>query len=199
MNQPCYPATERNRAPIADVLRDWLDEAGLVLEIGSGSGQHAVYFGELFPHLIWQTSDLAVNHAGILSWLQAAKLDNVRSPLELNVVDRPWPISDADAIYASNCTHIMLWSEVIHLLAGAAESLRDHGRLILYGAFRFSHIQTAPSNDRFDAQLQAQNPGMGLRDFTAINRQAQAAGLEFESLRELPANNFMLLWRRLAR
>ena len=193
--RPFYPATERNREPIAAVLREWLPKtARNVLEIGSGSGQHAVFFGALFAPLVWQTSDLAVNHAGILAWLESAQLDNVLPPLALDVSHRPWPISTMDVVYASNCTHIMSWQEVTQLLAGAAESLSCGGQLILYGPFRFQSLPTAPSNTAFDRQLQQQHPAMGLRDFKSIDKEAAKLGLSFVAMRPMPANNFMLKW-----
>ncbi len=194
--RPFYPATERNQEPIAAVLREWLPkEARQLLEIGSGSGQHAVYFSALFPQLWWQTSDLKSNHNGILAWLQSAHLDNVLPPLELNVSHRPWPVRAMDVVYASNCAHIMSWLEVTQLLAGAAESLCNAGQLILYGPFRFQTLPTAPSNTAFDIQLKQHNPLMGVRDFETIDSEATALGFRFAAMRPMPANNFMLAWQ----
>lgn len=193
------PAAQRNQIPIAEVLDEWLGDATQVLEIGSGSGQHAVFFGARYPKITWHTSDLRENHAAIRARLDAAGLPNVRGPLDLDVGDLAWVtrLGDlrVDAVYACNCAHIMAWARVQDMIDGAAAVLAAEGWLILYGPFRFPDRPTAPSNEAFDAQLRAQDQNMGLRDFAALDAHAQAAGLEFAARRDMPENNFILGWR----
>lgn len=193
------PAAVRNRDPIAEVLREWLPERGLVLEIASGTGEHAVHFAQAFPRLDWQPSDVHPDAlASIGSWCRSARLDNLREPLEIDAAagDR-WPLDRADAVLSINMVHISPWASALGLIAGSARILPQGGALILYGPWKKEGVETVPSNLAFDADLKRRNPEWGLRlveDFAAA---AGEAGFALEGLRGMPANNLMLLFRKL--
>ena len=191
------PAALRNREPIADVLRDWLPQSGLVLEVASGTGEHAVYFAETFSGLDWQPSDTHPDAlASIAAWRAQASAPNLREPLVLDASMPHWPIDRADAILNINMVHISPWSAAIGLLEGAARLLGPGAPLILYGPWLSAKITTAPSNLAFDADLKRRDPEWGLR--TVEDFAAEAAGRELvlAEQRAMPANNLMLLFRR---
>jgi hypothetical protein len=191
------PATARNRDAIAAVLADWLPPAGTVLEIASGSGEHAVHFAAVFPHLDWQPSDPdPAGLASIAAWRGAAGLANVAPPLALDASATDWPAARADAILCINMVHISPWEATLGLFAGAARLLASGAPLILYGAYIEPGVPTAESNLAFDANLRARNPAWGLRDRGAVEAAAGAAGFVFAERRTMPANNLMLLFRR---
>jgi cyclopropane fatty-acyl-phospholipid synthase-like methyltransferase len=196
MEKPFSQACENNKRPILEVLRRQLRAPALVLEIGSGTGQHAVFLGEQLPHLVWQTSDLAEHHAGIRRWLDDAGLANVRPPVALEVTTRPWPVGRADAVFSANTAHIMSWPMVEAFFAGAGEVLASDGLLLLYGPFNYAGVYTSESNARFDASLKARDPSSGLRDFEAVDALAVAAGLRLVEDAAMPANNRLLVWRK---
>jgi hypothetical protein len=186
----------RNREPIAEVLADWLPASGLVLEIASGTGEHAVFFAERFPKLEWQPSDV---HAGALqsiaAWRAAAGLPNVRAPLVIDAGEPDWPIEQADAVLSINMVHISPWRSALGLLDGAARLLPAGGPLILYGPWRTDAIPTAPSNLEFDADLKRRDAHWGLRRVEDFAAAAGERGLELVETRQMPANNLMLLLR----
>ena len=188
------PACERNREPILAVLRDAFAGTHKVLEIGSGTGQHAVYFGRHLPHLVWQTSDLRQNHPSILAWQQQAALPNVLPPLALDV-GGAWPDGNYDAVFSANTCHIMAWDEVRAMFAGIGRVLAPGG-LALYGPFNYGGTHTGPGNARFDAALRAQAPHMGIRDAEAVGALAAAQGLTQMADHAMPADNHLLVWRR---
>lgn len=192
--KPFSPACERNREPILAILRAVLADAKSVLEIGSGTGQHAVFFCEHLPHLVWQTSDLPANHAGIAAWLAEAQLPNVLPPLALDASGE-WPAGPFDAVFSANTCHIMAWQEVVAMFASASRVLASGGALCIYGPFNYGGAFTSDSNARFDAQLRMQAPHMGIRDFEAVNRLASQLGLTLQADHEMPANNRLLVWR----
>jgi SAM-dependent methyltransferase len=163
-------ASERNREPIAAVLQEAFAGCRRVLEIGSGTGQHAVYFGAHLPHLVWQTSDLPENHASINAWREQAGLANVLAPLALDVGSGPWPSSPCDGVFSANTCHIMAWHEVKAMFEGIGRLLGSGGVLCIYGPFNYGGAFTSSSNQRFDATLKEQAPHMGIRDFEAVNR-----------------------------
>lgn len=200
MTKQFSAACERNREPILAILRDALAQSGKVLEIGSGTGQHAVYFGAQLPHLVWQCSDLPHNHASILAWQQEANLSNVLPPLTLDIhpdMDPDeWPPGPYDAVFSANTCHIMAWPEVLAMFAGIGRVLRTGGVACVYGPFNYKGAFTSPSNAQFDASLRAQAPHMGIRDFEAVDAQARAHGLLLEADHAMPANNRLLVWRR---
>jgi cyclopropane fatty-acyl-phospholipid synthase-like methyltransferase len=189
-------ACERNRAPILEVLRVELAGRSRLLEIGSGTGQHAVYFAAEFPGLVWQTSDLVENHADIRAWLSEAGLPNVLPPLALDVCNDDWPTESYDAVFSSNTAHWMSWPEVECLFSGVGKVLQPDGVFCLYGAFNYRGEYTSESNARFDRWLMARDPSSGIRDFEALDALARAAGMALENDYEMPANNRTLVWSR---
>ena len=196
MTKPFSPACERNREPILTELRRVLPPSGRVLEIGSGTGQHAVYFGAALPRLTWQTSDLPSNHAGIHAWLAEEAPPNVLPPLELDVHSGPWPAGPWDAVFTANTCHIMAWDEVVDMLAGAARVLRTDGILCVYGPFNIGGQFTSESNAIFDMSLKAQGEHMGLRNVEDVNKVAQDNGLTLVEDCGMPANNRLLVWKK---
>ena len=190
------PASARNREPILAALRPLLEGCRSVLEIGSGTGQHAVYFGAALPDMLWQCSDLPVNHPGILAWLQEAALSNVLPPLALDAGAADWPSGPFDAVYTANTCHIMSWPEVQGMFRGIGQVLAPGGMLCIYGPFNRNGQYTASSNAQFDASLKAQAPHMGLRNMEDIDALARAQQLTLLADLPLPSNNTLLAWRR---
>jgi SAM-dependent methyltransferase len=191
------PSAQRNREPIAAVLRDWLPESGLVLEVASGSGEHAVHFAQAFPQIEWQPSD--PDPEALLSveaWRADSGLTNLREPMILDATFDTWPIERAEAVLNINMVHISPWEASIGLLDGAARVLGPDGRLILYGPWIVEGVQTAPSNLAFDADLRRRNPAWGLRKVEDFAAEAEKRGLLLADQREMPANNRMLLFIR---
>jgi SAM-dependent methyltransferase len=191
------PAALRNRAPIAQVLRDWLPQAGLVLEIASGTGEHAAFFAELFPGLEWQPSDVHPDAlTSIAAWRAAAGLPNLRAPIVIDASEPEWPVDRADAVLSINMVHISPWPAALGLLDGARRLLPPGGPLILYGPWLTAAVATAPSNLDFDADLRRRDPSWGLRSVEEFATAAGERGLELVETRSMPANNRMLLLRR---
>ena len=191
------PATERNRDPIAAVLRALLPERGVALEIASGTGEHAVHFARAFPGLQWQPSDPdAAALLSIAAWREEAGLANLAEPLTLDAASETWPIARADAILCINMVHISPWAATQGLMRGAARLLPAAAPLILYGPYRRAGVPTAPSNEAFDRSLKARDPAWGLRDLEEVTAEAKGRGLRFERLFEMPANNLVLVFRR---
>ena len=190
------PAVLRNREPIAEVLREWLPQHGLVLEVASGTGEHAVYFAEVFPKLEWQPSDAHRSAlASIAAWRDSSGLPNIRPPLELDASASEWPVGVVDAVVNINMVHISPWEAALGLLDGAVRVLHAGAPLILYGPWLKDDVRTAPSNLAFDRELKSRDPDWGLcrvEDFAAA---AQERGLTLEQTRAMPANNLMLLLR----
>ena len=183
--KPFSEASERNRAPILAVLKRVFRHSRRVLEIGSGTGQHAAYFASELPHLVWQASDVAENLPGIRAWGV--------TPIELDV-DREWPAVDADAVFSANTCHIMSWPQVERMFAGIGRIAPEV--LALYGPFNYNGRATSESNARFDAMLRGRDPASGLRDFEQIVEEARAIGLGLEEDNAMPANNRLLVFRR---
>lgn len=189
-------ACERNQEPILHVLRDTLADCKSILEIGSGTGQHAVFFGAQLPHLLWQTSDLPQNHPSIIAWQQEAQCANVLPPIALDVSTDEWPQGPFDAVFSANTCHIMAWDEVVTMFAGVGRVLRVGGMLCIYGPFNYHGAFTSASNAQFDAHLKSQAAHMGIRDFEAMDRLANDHGMTLEADHAMPANNRLLVWRR---
>lgn len=194
-DKPHAPATERNREPILTELRRWFADRQRVLEIGSGTGQHAVFFAAALPHLIWQCSDRADNLPGIRLWLAEAGLGNTPEPLTLDVTHSPWPNERYDAVFSANTLHIMSWDAVQALFAGLPARLHVGARVVIYGPFNRNGAATSDSNAAFDAKLRAEDPRMGLRDVEAVDALAQAAGLALIADIAMPANNALRVWQ----
>lgn len=191
------PSAQRNRRPIADVLADWLPESGLVLEVASGSGEHAVHFAHAFPNMEWQPSDPdPAALSSIEAWRADSGLGNLREPVILDATAATWPVEQADAVLNINMVHISPWAAALGLLDGAARTLSPGGKLILYGPWTLHGFQTAPSNLAFDADLKRRNPAWGLRKVEEFAKEAEKRGLFLEDQREMPANNRMLLFIR---
>jgi len=190
------PATERNRGPIAAVLREVMPAHGLVLEVASGTGEHAAFFARLFPALEWQPSDPDPDAlSSIEAWVADADLPNLRAPVQLDAAGA-WPIDRADAVLCINMVHISPWAATLGLLAGAARVLPPGGPLILYGPYRRRDVPTAPSNEAFDLSLKERNPDWGLRDLEAVAEAAEARGLSLDRVVEMPANNVTAVFTR---
>ncbi len=191
------PSFLRNRDPILAVLTRVLPDRGTVLEIASGSGEHAIYFAAALPSLIWQPTDLdQVALRSIAAHRAAARLPNVRPPLQLDAAAASWPVVDADAVVAINLVHISPWRVAEGLLAGAGRVLGPGGVLFLYGPFRENGIHTAPSNAVFDESLRARNPEWGVRDVADLTELARVHGLSFAERVGMVANNLSLIFRR---
>ncbi|MFN7950133.1 MAG: DUF938 domain-containing protein [bacterium] len=191
------PATARNRDPILDVLRRVLPTEGLVLEIASGTGEHAVHFARHLLGIVWQPSDPdAESRASIAAWRESEALPNLRAPRELDVRAKTWPIDAADAIVCINMVHISPWTATLALLAGAARVLPSGAPLVLYGPYHVGGNPTAPSNAAFDESLRARNPEWGVRHLEDVERAANAAGFALAETIPMPANNFTLVFRR---
>jgi SAM-dependent methyltransferase len=189
-------ATERNREPILEVLRRTLPARGLVLEIASGTGQHAAFFACALPALRWQPSDASGVHLdSIRAWSAAAGADNIAPAVLLDVERQPWPVSHADAVVNINMIHIAPWSATEALFEGAARILAPGGVLFLYGPFKRDGQHTAESNQRFDERLRAEDPRWGVRDLADVERVAKAAGFRAAEVVPMPANNLSLVFR----
>ena len=198
MIKPYSDACERNREPILSVIRPILSSCRAVLEIGSGTGQHAVFFAASMPHLQWHTSDRQEYHAGIELWLAEAGLANVRTPLPLDVGQTAWPEMDVDAVFSANTAHIMHWHEVEAMFTGIGRLLPEQGVFLLYGPFNYRQAYTSESNERFDAWLKARDPLSGIRGFEDVDRLAQQAGMVLREDFAMPANNRLLFWQKQA-
>ncbi|TNF26050.1 MAG: DUF938 domain-containing protein [Deltaproteobacteria bacterium] len=191
------PATDRNREPILAVLRELLPEPGLVLEVASGTGQHAAFFARHLPHLTWQPSDRdAESLPSIAAWRADAALPNVHAPVVLDAAAETWPIARADAVFNANMIHISPWAACLGLLRGAARVLAPGGRLVLYGPYKLGGEHTAPSNAAFDASLRARDPAWGVRDLDDVRAEAERAGFTFERRVAMPANNQIVVFSR---
>ncbi|MEJ2418022.1 MAG: DUF938 domain-containing protein [Exilibacterium sp.] len=194
--KPFSQACQNNRDPILAVLRRVFSDRRRVLEIGSGTGQHAVYFARHLPHLQWYTSDLQENHEGILQWMAEYPLENLHSPRELDVSASDWGVAPVDAVFSANTVHIMSWSMVGKLFAGLGHTLLPGGVFALYGPFNYNGEYTSESNQRFDIWLKAQEEHRGIRDFEKVDKLAREIGLELVEDNTMPANNRLLVWRR---
>ena len=190
-------ATERNRAPIAEVLRGVLPATGLVLEIASGTGQHVAFFAPAFPKLQWQPSDASAEHLdSIRAWSAASGADNIAPAVALDVEREPWPVTRADAILNINMIHIAPWSAAEALFRGAARLLPPSGPLYLYGPFKRGGQHTAESNQRFDDRLRGEDPRWGVRDLDDVAALATSVGFAPPDVVDMPANNLSLIFRR---
>jgi hypothetical protein len=190
------PAALRNREPIAQVLSQWLPASDLVLEIASGTGEHAAYFAERFPSIEWQPTDVHPEAlSSIEGWRQESGCRNLRPPLVLNAASPDWPIERADAVLSINMVHISPWASALGLLDGAARILGPGAPLILYGPWIQDGVATEASNLDFDSSLKARDPEWGLRKVEDFQLEAVKRGFVLEQLRTMPANNLMLLFR----
>lgn len=195
-DKPFSPSCERNREPILEVLREHFGDRRYVLEIGSGTGQHAVHFAAAMPWLTWQCSDVAGNLPGIRAWLADAALPNTPPPIELDVARGPWPADRFDAVFSANTLHIMGWPEVEAFFGGLPSILQDKATLVVYGPFNYGGEYTSESNRSFEGWLKARDPASGIRDFEAVDALARGMGLRLVEDRAMPANNRCVAWSR---
>ncbi|AVY64974.1 DUF938 domain-containing protein [Xanthomonas translucens] len=197
-DKPYASSCERNRTPILQVLQRHFADRRQVLEIGSGTGQHAVHFAAALPQLTWQCSERAEHLPGIAHWLDAAALPNTPPALALDVQQGPWPSAGYDAVFTANTLHIMGWPAVQAFFAGVGKLLAngDDGTLAVYGPFNYGGTFSSDSNRAFDAWLKARDAASGIRDFKAVAALAQAQGLLLQEDVPMPANNRCLVWRR---
>ncbi|TMP53214.1 MULTISPECIES: DUF938 domain-containing protein [unclassified Pseudoalteromonas] len=195
MTKPFSQACENNKNHILKALQPALQNAGSVLEIGSGTGQHSVFFAKKLPHLQWYTSDREVNHQGIKLWHDEVQLANLHPPLLLDLND-PWPVNKVDAIYTANTFHIVSWELITRFFAGVNQHLNQQGVVCVYGPFKYKREFTSPSNDEFNSLLQSRDPLSGIRDFEAVEQLAVQSGLKLLSDTAMPANNQLLIFKR---
>jgi len=190
------PSCERNKDFILPVLKEVLPGSGTVLEVGSGTGQHAAFFAAGLLQLVWQPTDLAESFPSIRAWGEEAKLPNLRAPLKLDLLASAehWPVASADAVVCINTVHIVAWKGVENLFAGAGRVLSAGGVMFVYGAYRYATRALEPSNENFDQWLKARDPASGVRDFEAVNALAQRQGLALAGDRAMPGNNRSIWW-----
>lgn len=196
-NKPYSESCEQNRKPILSVLRTAFADRRHVLEIGSGTGQHAVYFGAELPHLRWQTADVRAHHPGIVAWLADAALPNVLPPLELDVNAQNWHSGRYDAVFSANTLHIMSSAEVEKCFIGIGKVLAPGGILAIYGPFNYGGQYTSDSNARFDQWLKSRDPASGIRDFETVDALARQQNLMLIQDYAMPANNRTLVWTKI--
>jgi cyclopropane fatty-acyl-phospholipid synthase-like methyltransferase len=192
--KPYSESCDQNKYPILDVLKIELAHTKHLLEIGSGTGQHAVFFGAQMPDIIWQTSDRLEYHPGIQLWLADSRLNNVLPPIELDVALNHWPQQTFDAIFSANTAHIMSAPEVEHMFTGVGNLLTTGGRFCLYGPFNYHGNYTSESNARFEQWLKNRDPNSGIKDIDDLHRWAEPPGLRLAADHEMPANNRILVW-----
>jgi cyclopropane fatty-acyl-phospholipid synthase-like methyltransferase len=195
--KPFSQACENNKAPILVVLQTAFADISEVLEIGTGTGQHAVYFAEHLPHVNWQPSDVVEHLPGINLWLDEAQLSNMGKPVALNVMDENWSVTSSPAVFTSNTLHIMGKSEVERFFSKLGDLLADGGKFCCYGPFNYGGQFTSESNARFNDWLYAQNPKSAIRDFEWIESLANSVGLQLVEDYEMPANNRLLEWQKI--
>lgn len=193
MVKPVSEACEQNKQDILQIIRPQFSSSKTVLEIGSGTGQHAVYFAQHLPHLQWQTSDRQENLSGIRAWLAESDRENLPPPLVLDVDEQDWGLGQFDGIFSANTTHIMAWPQVIRLFAHVSKHLTHVGRFCLYGPFN-SNGFTSDSNESFHHWLQQRDADMGLREISDLQNTAEDCGLFLLEQVEMPVNNKILIW-----
>lgn len=193
--KPFSQACENNKRPILEQLKPLLTPANSVLEIGTGTGQHAVFFSQQMPHLSWQTSDLKENHEGINLWLEEAE-KNCLPPLELDVFENHWPTQKYDAIYSANTSHIMPWEGVVEVFKALPRLLNPGGVYAIYGPFNYNGQYTSDSNASFDLWLKERAPHQGIRDFEQLLELGKLNQLTHLHDFEMPANNRLLVWQK---
>ena len=200
MEKPFAPSAERNREPLRDVLKNVLTGSGLLLEIGSGTGQHAAYLANDFPAYRWQPTDLHEKLDGINDWAADSGADNILPALALDLAVDPsnvdWPVEEADAIVCINTIHIVAWPLVVNLFRGAGKLMKRGGVMFVYGPYEYSDRPLEPSNVEFDEWLKLRDPNSGIRKFDDVNSLAEEAGLALVADKAMPANNRSIWWRK---
>lgn len=194
--KPFSQACENNKTPILNHLKSFFADRKTVLEVGSGTGQHAVYFAEQLPHLSWQCGDLLENHSGIQQWVNEAQLPNVLAPVALDADSAEWSAGQFDAVFSANTLHIMSWLQVQRTFQHLNKVLLPKAKLAIYGPFNYNGEFTSDSNARFDQWLKQNVAHQGIRDFEAVNQLAGEIGLQLVDDHPMPANNRLLCWMR---
>ena len=194
--KPFSAACERNKDPILKILKKVLVSAQTVLEIGSGTGQHAVHFASALPYINWQTSDLAVNHDGIMAWINEVSLNNLREPVFLDVSMDEWPLSSVDAVFTANTLHIMPWRSVEKMFKGVSNILEKNGIFSVYGPFRYGGEHVSESNELFDQSIRIQYEGGGVRNYEDVVAVASKFQIKLMDEFEMPSNNRFLLFKK---
>ncbi len=195
--KPFAESSVENRKPIFETIEPLLKDSRTVLEIGSGTGQHAVYFAEDMPHLTWQCSDLIDNHPGIHMWIEESGLQNVLAPIELDTLNSDWPEQTYDVVFSANTVHIMHWNMVEGMFSGLEKVMHSGSKLLLYGPFNYNGDYSSDSNAGFDQWLKNRDPGSGIRDFEKLDMLADNIGLTLIEDYEMPVNNRLLYWQKL--
>ncbi|MBO1925961.1 DUF938 domain-containing protein [Thiomicrorhabdus sp. 6S2-11] len=196
MNKPFSQSCEENKHVILESITPYLRDKKSVLEIASGTGQHAIHFTEQLNHLSWQTSDLIESHSGICQWLEEAQIDNIISPIELNVSEpEQWPKTQFDAVFSANSFHIMAKQNIVDLFEHLPQVLARKATLMIYGPFNYNGRFTSDSNARFNDWLKQRNPNSGIKDFEWCDQLAEQAGLTLINDIEMPQNNRILVWQ----
>ncbi len=196
MTKPFSQSCENNKQPILQIIQTVFQASTTVWEIGSGTGQHACYFAQNSPHVIWQTTDKEQNRTGLDQWIKEAGLVNLPNSLKLNVADKVWPCQQIDALFTANSLHIMHWNEVESLFAGLETYLSNIAVVCIYGPFNYKGQYTSTSNQQFDQWLKVRDPNSGIRDFEAIVKLADKAGLILSEDHMMPANNRLLVFQK---
>lgn len=194
-SKPFSQSCEENKQVILDAIHPLLSDCSSVLEIASGTGQHAIHFAQNLPHLSWQTSDVVECHPGIQQWLAETNLKNVSAPIGLNVSEDPWPSAQYDAVFSANSFHIMSHQNVEDFFANLHQVLNPNAIVAIYGPFNYQGKFTSESNARFNHWLQQRDPNSGIKDFEWCNQLAQQAGLNLLDDIEMPQNNRILVWQ----
>ncbi len=197
MPKPFSQACENNKQPILKIVKRAFIDQKHVLEIGSGTGQHAIYFAKKLPFLTWQTSDLPINHAGINQWIDDFPSTNIKRPLVIDLADEPSLPNDIDAIFSANTLHIISWPLVHNFFKMVEKNLPQNGTLCIYGPFNYQGKYTSESNANFDLWLKDRDEHSGIRDFEAICQLASKSGLSLNEDIEMPANNRILLFTKI--
>ena len=193
---PHSDACERNKGPILEVLKQEFADCTHVLEIGSGTGQHAVHFALAMPAIVWQPSEMPDAMADLRKRVFNEGPSNLRAPIAIDVTAQPWDVRQVDGIFTANTLHILHWPQVEALFAGLPAVAKPGAVLAVYGPFRYGGRYTSGSNESFDAMLHARDPGSGIRDIEAVNALARSAGFGFVADHDMPANNQTLVWKR---
>jgi cyclopropane fatty-acyl-phospholipid synthase-like methyltransferase len=196
VQKPFSQACENNKGAILEVLQIELANSRLVLEVGSGTGQHAVHFAQHLQNLVWRTSDQTLYHSGIMQWIEEANLPNIRAPLSLDVREYAWGNTLYDTVFTANSLHIMALDTVQYFVSNVARALEDGGRFIAYGPFNYRGEYTSESNARFDVWLKQQDPLSAIRDFETLDLCAKSGGLRLDQDYDMPSNNRLLVWRK---
>ena len=194
--KPFAESCEQNKQPILEVLSKVFNESGKVLEVGSGTGQHAVFFTQQLPHLQWYPTDVSTALPGIRLWIKDAGHDRIEMPQELDVNIEIWPFRNMDYVFTANTTHIVSWSEVKSMFRGIAQVLKSGGIFCQYGPFNYNGSYTSPSNEQFDQWLKQRDPRSGIRNFEDLVLLAEKHEMILYTDFEMPANNHILAWQK---